>query len=68
MVLCFYSDAVTFEEVQGIFCEAFVKHWKNLGSHIVYRDLDVGNEVWVEFSEIFVAEIEEFCSEFNSSG
>jgi len=43
VVLCFYLDAVAFEDVECVFGEGFVEHWEDLLGHVVYGDFDVGD-------------------------
>jgi hypothetical protein len=66
VVLGFDLNAVTTEKVQCVFRERAVKHGEDLGGYVVDRYFDVGDKSWVELSEIFVAEVEEFGCKFDA--
>ena len=62
MVLCFYRYTISFEELDGVLGEVFIKHGEDLRGYVVYRYFDMGDEIWVESFQVFMTEVKEFSS------
>ena len=66
VVLGFDFDTVAVEEAECVLGEVFVEHGEDFGGYVVDCYIEVGNEGWVEFLEILVAEVEEFGGELDT--